>query len=164
MGGCAILWILGCSGNADAQSFRSTSSSDTGDIGVGFAASRLPSLSVQYASKVAPNGFDASAYHLMLGRTDSSAEFSADYQLSYRPRILFWPPSRNAVYFGLGLGGETEKTEHFKEKYYVRAPLGVQIDLRAAPIQIFGEIAIRFGELPASNLSQSGAIGLRARF
>jgi len=64
----------------------------------------------------------------------------------------------------LGIKGESKAKDKTKEFYALRLPLGIQFEFRQLNLQIFGEATGYLGDLPQTNLSAAGRVGLRARF
>lgn len=89
-----------------------------------------------------------------------------DY-LFERPTNLI-PQSKVPMYIHYGLGGRFSTIRYGKNDgktlFGVRAPLGIDFKFSQPNVTLFGELAMNLDLAPETDVSITGAIGLRIRF
>lgn len=127
-------------------------------FGAAVGVSGSPGMSVQYVAT------PREAYHVVTHVGNAAAGVQADYQRFYFPRDMQSRTLRAGTYAGLGLGGEAARDEGDDERWYLRLPLGVQIDVVPLHLSTFAEIAAKVGALPGTGLETAASGGIRAYF
>jgi hypothetical protein len=93
-------------------------------------------------------------------------EFHADYLVEKAHSFATNSGSPLDVYYGIG--GRVVSIKKGKHEddiaFGPRAPLGLTYQISDPNIEFFGELALAFDIIPATNLDLEGGIGLRYRF
>lgn len=132
------------------------------DWGLGpIADSESTGLSIQRQSDI------HNAIHVSLHFFDEeSASMGIDYQRFFYPtlNVLNTHEARLSFYSGGGIHGTNEKQTKSEEHYYLRLPLGLQINFGSIRTQLFGEGSALIGHLPETKMKPNGRVGVRAVF
>ncbi len=137
-----------------------TAISESDSVSGGIAVNSSPALSIQFGKPF------KEAVHITAWAENNRSKASCDVQKMMVPTWGYGVWYKAALYAGGGIEGSAVD-DGSKERYFLRAPLGIQAELRFTRYvrpSVFAEIAPRLGTLPNIGFSRVFTTGFRASF
>lgn len=127
------------------------------NISLGIVTSEHTGISLQKRADQQIPAWHVSTYF----QSKDFLQFNGDVQYFLKPGSMSFGPFQGMIYSGLGIRVVSIAHKSQEEQYWLRLPLGVQIESQTMHLQVFFEFAGLAGPLPTTTMDFSPVLGAR---